>query len=343
MPISAYKRELRALAGHTLLMTAGVAALIHDDQGRLLLQERDDGRWGLPGGEIDPEEVPADALAREMWEEMGVHIAIDRLVGAYAGPDWHVVHANGDEDSVLDLVFRCRIAAGVLRPDGDEVLAVRYCTPEEAAALPVCPSDRRLLAHAWREEAGAHFDPPAWRPAPGAARTGGQSAYSIDLRRKVGSRLLITPAVGALVFDESGGLLLQQRADNGRWAPPAGALEPLESPADGVVRETWEETGVLVEPVRLTGIYGGPDFRFAYQGSGDEIAVLSLVFVCRPVGGAPSPDGNESLAVAYSPPEEIARPDFLSPLWQRRITDALSTGDAAYFDPPAWTPDASSG
>ena len=72
MPMSAYKRQLRALVGHDLLQTPGVAALIHDASGRLLLQQRGDGLWGLPGGELEPDETPADAIRREIWEEMGV-------------------------------------------------------------------------------------------------------------------------------------------------------------------------------------------------------------------------------------------------------------------------------
>src|SRR4051812_46646689 len=49
------------------------------------------------------------------------------------------------------------------------------------------------------------------------------------------------------VFEEHGRILLIQRKDNGLWAMPGGDLEVGETPAEGVCREVWEETGITVE------------------------------------------------------------------------------------------------
>jgi ADP-ribose pyrophosphatase YjhB (NUDIX family) len=62
-------------------------------------------------------------------------------------------------------------------------------------------------------------------------------------------------SVDAAVFDESGRLVLIQRADNGAWAMPGGAAEVGETPAEAVAREVREETGLEVRAVQLLGIY----------------------------------------------------------------------------------------
>jgi len=64
------------------------------------------------------------------------------------------------------------------------------------------------------------------------------------------------PCVGAIVFDESGRLLLVKRANppaQGRWSLPGGRQEPGETPVQGVVREVAEETGLRVRVEREVG------------------------------------------------------------------------------------------
>ena len=62
----------------------------------------------------------------------------------------------------------------------------------------------------------------------------------------------------AVVFDDRGRVLLHRRTDNGRWALPGGAIEIDQSAEQTVVREVLEETGYIVEVVRLIGIYSDP-------------------------------------------------------------------------------------
>ncbi len=49
----------------------------------LLVRERQDGRWSLPGGYIDVGNSPVEAAVRETWEEAGVHVRASRLVGIF--------------------------------------------------------------------------------------------------------------------------------------------------------------------------------------------------------------------------------------------------------------------
>ena len=54
------------------------------NQGRILMvRERMDGRWTLPGGWADVGDVPSEAAEREVWEEAGMHVKAKKLIGVY--------------------------------------------------------------------------------------------------------------------------------------------------------------------------------------------------------------------------------------------------------------------
>jgi 8-oxo-dGTP diphosphatase len=141
MPISDYWRHLRAKVGHDVLLTPGVAAVIVNDRGEVLLQRRsEDGRWGLPGGAMEPGEEPAETLVREVLEETALEVVPERIVGVYSGPDFRVRYDNGDEAMIVSITFACRPGRGEPRVNDDESLEIRYFARD---ALPVM--ERRHL------------------------------------------------------------------------------------------------------------------------------------------------------------------------------------------------------
>ncbi len=79
-----------------------------------------------------------------------------------------------------------------------------------------------------------------------------------------------------IIFNEFTQILLMQRDDTRTWAPPGGALEAGELPTEGVAREVREETGLIVYPVRLVGLYFMP---------GKERGSLIFSFRCIQRGG----------------------------------------------------------
>src|SRR5262249_8673477 len=105
------------------------------------------------------------------------------------------------------------------------------------------------------------------------------STYWKRVRDRVGHDLLLIPSVTAIVHDEQQRILLVRHAEGQVWVTPGGGMEPHESPADAVVRETWEETGLLVEPTHVVGVYGGPEFQVDYA-NGDQASYLMIVFAC---------------------------------------------------------------
>ena len=69
-----YMEELRALVGRRCVILNGSVAVVQDAEGRVLLQHRDDGRWGLPGGLMELGESCEDTARRETKEETGLDL-----------------------------------------------------------------------------------------------------------------------------------------------------------------------------------------------------------------------------------------------------------------------------
>jgi ADP-ribose pyrophosphatase YjhB (NUDIX family) len=91
----------------------------------------------------------------------------------------------------------------------------------------------------------------------------------------------VTPkvAVGAVVGDDEGRILLVQRSDSGVWLYPTGWADIGYSPAEVVVKEVLEETGIECEPLRLIAVLDGMRMGFT------RIPLYSLVFHCKATGG----------------------------------------------------------
>lgn len=132
--VQAVSRQVELIP--SLKVSAGI--LVHDD--RILVAERVgggpfQGMWEFPGGKIKAGESSADALSRELLEELGIevvqHAAFMQLQHAY--PDRHV-------DLRFFLVTQWRG-----EPAGLEGQALKWVLREELLALPLLPADRPVI------------------------------------------------------------------------------------------------------------------------------------------------------------------------------------------------------
>ena len=150
--------------------------------------------------------------------------------------------------------------------------------------------------------------------------------YILRMRKHVGHDLLWLPSVSAVVRNDAGELLLGQRADDGRWSVVSGFVEPGEQPATAVVREVLEETGLEVEPLRLSSAVSHPH---TYP-NGDHCEYLNLGFHCRLLGGEVRVNDDESLDVRWFPPGQLPDLDEQARLV---IRHALGAETSAFFLP----------
>ena len=152
----------------------------------------------------------------------------------------------------------------------------------------------------------------------------GISPYIATLRRKVGNDLLLLPSVGAVIFDQQKRVLLQLASDDNKWYVPGGAIDPGEEPADAIVREMEEETGLIVEPLRIVSVSASPHITYP---NGHQVQYVGVTFLCRIVGGTLKVSDDESLELRFFDTSDLPplREDH-----RLRIQQALADGPPAF-------------
>jgi ADP-ribose pyrophosphatase YjhB (NUDIX family) len=124
-------------------------------EGRILLvQERADGKWALPGGWADLGDSPSSMVEREVWEESGLRVKAEKVVA--------VIDANRIEPfefyHAYKIIFLCRLLEGEPRPNF-EILAVDFFERDRLPSLSSYRTNESML-----QEVFAHVADPN-RPA----------------------------------------------------------------------------------------------------------------------------------------------------------------------------------
>jgi 8-oxo-dGTP pyrophosphatase MutT (NUDIX family) len=214
----------------------GSGVFLVDPQGRILLQQRDDdvppagyGRWAVPGGRREGAESARETALREFEEETAVVLQRVRYFRTVTPED----HA-----SLLSPRLHLFFAADDVPRHSIEVhegLDFQYWSPAEIANLPMNPGTRWVV----------------------------DTFLATDHYR--GHVLLQAPfkvGVGVIEIDRWGRVLLQlgdadlppERYPD-MWSIPGGLLEPGEAPDAAALREFEEETGHLLESLKLYRVY----------------------------------------------------------------------------------------
>ncbi len=123
----------------------GAFAIIRDDAGCVLISRRTDSGWyNLPGGGVEPHEAAPEGLIREVREETGLDVAVERLVGLYSKPQKHEIV----------LTFAARVVGGALQAS-DEADQHEWVMPDALHQFQVLPKHLERIQDALRDEAAA--------------------------------------------------------------------------------------------------------------------------------------------------------------------------------------------
>ncbi|MBB3521748.1 NUDIX domain-containing protein [Rhizobium sp. BK456] len=127
--------ELRGLIGNRLLLVPSVAAVIHDDAGNLLLQEKASEGWSLPAGAIEPSETPQEAVIREVMEETGLVVCLTSILGVFGGREFRYIYPNGHQVEYVVTLFKCQVLKGGGAWMDTETRSVRYFAKDDMPSL----------------------------------------------------------------------------------------------------------------------------------------------------------------------------------------------------------------
>ena len=116
-----------------------VAAIIHDSEGRIFATQRGYGEWKdwweFPGGKMEQDETPEEALKREIWEELETSITVERLVETveWDYPQFHLtMHC-----------YLCHVESGHLELKEHE--AAKWLSKDKLNTVNWLPADKEVI------------------------------------------------------------------------------------------------------------------------------------------------------------------------------------------------------
>mgnify|MGYP001588603436 FL=1 len=129
-----YIKWIRSKIGKEMAILVFVNACIINEKNEILIQRRrEENEWGLPGGAMELGESAEETLRREIKEETGLEITIERLLGLYT--KYFHTYPNGDKTQSVVITFICRRAGGELQSENAETLELAYIAPENMPPL----------------------------------------------------------------------------------------------------------------------------------------------------------------------------------------------------------------
>ena len=129
--------------------------------------------------------------------------------------------------------------------------------------------------------------------------TGFSDSYVGQLRKLVGSRLLLLPGARIVIENAAGEILLQERADFKLWGLPGGSAEEGEGLEAAIIRETAEETGLTIADPKPFGFGCDPSVETFTFPNGDRCQYFVLNFYTRTYSGTPKVADVESTAIQW--------------------------------------------
>jgi len=136
-------------------LVPAASAVVADQAGAILLIERtDNGLWTIPGGGMEVGETIAQTAIREVKEETGLDVSVQRLIGIYSNPRHVIEYSDGEVRQQFSVCFACTVTGGQLATSS-ESRQVGFFAPEDIEAMPVHDSIRLRI----RDYLESHAEP----------------------------------------------------------------------------------------------------------------------------------------------------------------------------------------
>jgi len=147
----------KILQGHRIgregeLAVGCSASILDPTNGKILLIRRaDNDRWAVPGGYMEPGESIIETCVREVKEETGLKVHIDRLIAVYSTPHRLVEYASGERFQIIVFHFQGDPIGGSLQ-SGNETAQVGYFSKEEIKQLDIGEFDLLRIKDTFSEQ-----------------------------------------------------------------------------------------------------------------------------------------------------------------------------------------------
>ena len=139
-----YYKELRKFVGHRPLILPGSVVIIQNEYGDVLLQEREKGVFGLPGGLMDLGESFEETAVREVYEETNLTITRLEMKQVFSGKEFYYKVDNGDEFYSVTAVYKAHAYEGSLKANLTESIGVDFYSLD-AMPKELLPSSKKFL------------------------------------------------------------------------------------------------------------------------------------------------------------------------------------------------------
>ncbi len=219
----------------------GAYGVVRDEQGRVLLvrsspRSNNPGRWVLPGGGLDHGEDPNLGVVREFREETGLEVAIVGLRDAFSDVvefPWRGVLLHHDR-----IIFDVEVIGGeLLAETGGTTDLPAWIAEDQLAGLELNPFAAKVLGVSNADPATS--ERPALPDENNEVGVKGQALSGEKRVTRFGAYGVVTDASGRVLLS----LISQGYPGGGNWPLPGGGTDFGEQPAEGLLREIYEETG----------------------------------------------------------------------------------------------------
>ncbi len=117
-----YWQKIRQALGHeTIILSSAAGAIVHEDK-ILLVRHGAIKKWHIPGGLQEPGESTQDTACREIKEELGLELEVDKLISIHCSAKWITEYPNGDKVQQLLFFFLMKGQVGKIELQVSELI-----------------------------------------------------------------------------------------------------------------------------------------------------------------------------------------------------------------------------